>query len=427
MKKIWTFLFVMFFCNMAMSASLISDTETEKLLDKLIAPVVRAADISESRVQIHIINDNTFNAFVRGGEDVYVYTGMLTQIKSIPEFQAVIAHELAHTIGGHVAQMADRRAAEMKRTMIVQALGIGLVAAGADAGLGLGMIAGSSGMAKQSLMAFTRDEERMADDIGLKLMMESNLDANGFVDVLEHMQELSSGIEDKINPNNINHPLTTERLQNVREKLKLENYKFRGVENMAQKKEFEMVRAKLIGYLHTSTQVLSRYPVLDNSDAAVYARTISYMVNKDLKSAKIGVTELIERDNDNPYFYELLGDTEYQMGNYNASISAYESALKHVDNAPQIETALAMVLSARKGTGDISRAITLCKKSLLSESSALTYWVLARLYTDGRSEWAMAEYYNLQNKSDMAKKYAKSARKKLDKNTPEYIKAGDLL
>ena len=39
----------------------------------------------------------------------------------------------------------------------------------------------------------------------------------------------------------------------------------------------------------------------------------------------------------------------------------------------------------------------------------------------------MAEYYAMQGDEKQMKKYAKIARRKLPKNTPEYIKSGDLL
>ena len=60
----------------------------------------------------------------------------------------------------------------------------------------------------------------------------------------------------------------------------------------------------------------------------------------------------------------------------------------------------------------------------------LTYWVLSRAYgnTDqGRSDWAMAEYYAMINKDKDATKYAKHAQRKLKKTDPEYIKAGDII
>ena len=414
------------------AASLINDTETERVITELIEPLGDAAGIPDGRLKIHIIDDDDFNAFVTGGEDVYIYTGLLKQIKSPDALQAVVAHELGHMIGGHMAQMRDRMAAEMKRTMLIQALGVGLMVAGGDPSLGAGVLGGASGVAQQSMLAFSRDEERIADNMGIDLMIRAKQNPNAFITVLTQMHEMTGALEEKINPNRINHPLTTERLNNVREYLDRLNYEYIPNKKQSARRanDYEMVRAKLVGYLDTPGRVRELYPYSDKSDAALYARAIANMRGGNLDSAQTGVRTLISRNSDNPYFWELMGDIEYQFGHYDDSVVAYEKSLDFAGNAPQIQTALGLVLVERNKPGDATRAIELCKRALLSEQTPLTYWVLSRAYgnTDpGRSDWAMAEYYEMINKNADAKKYAKRAQKKLKKTDPEYIKAGDII
>lgn len=429
MRKVLFIILCVIFATPGYAASLINDTETERVITDLIAPLAAAADIPDGRLRVHIVGDNQFNAFVMGGEDVYVYTGLLTQIKSPDALQAVVAHELGHTIGGHMTQMSDRMSAEMLRTMIIQALGIGLMAVGGDPSLGAGVLAGSSGVAQQSMLAFTRDEERIADDMGLKLMIRAGLNPDGFVQVFEQMGHMTGALESRINPNRINHPLTAERLNNVRAQIEKmdSDYIPTNAPTDAQRAEFELVRAKLIGYLDSAENVATAYPKSDTSDAALYAHAIAYMRGGNLDAARTTTLALIERAPDNPYFYELLGDVEYQLGHYDDSVSAYEKSLELTDNAPQIETALALVLSERNKSGDRARAIELCKRALLTSPMPLTYWVLARAYDDGRADWARAEYYHMMGKKELARQYARRARKSLKPNTPEYIKSGDIL
>lgn len=429
MRKVLFIILCVIFATPGYAASLINDTETERVITDLIAPLAAAADIPDGRLRVHIVGDNQFNAFVMGGEDVYVYTGLLTQIKSPDALQAVVAHELGHTIGGHMTQMSDRMSAEMLRTMIIQALGIGLMAVGGDPSLGAGVLAGSSGVAQQSMLAFTRDEERIADDMGLKLMIRAGLNPDGFVQVFEQMGHMTGALESRINPNRINHPLTAERLNNVRAQIEKmdSDYIPTNAPTDAQRAEFELVRAKLIGYLDSAENVATAYPKSDTSDAALYAHAIAYMRGGNLDAARTTTLALIDRAPDNPYFYELLGDVEYQLGHYDDSVSAYEKSLELTDNAPQIETALALVLSERNKSGDRARAIELCKRALLPSPMPLTYWVLARAYDDGRADWARAEYYHMMGKKELAHEYARRARKSLKPNTPEYIKSGDIL
>ena len=430
MRKIFAFLLALTLSLPTFGATLINDTETEKLISELVAPLGVAAKLGNGRLRVHIVNDDDFNAFVRGGEDVYIYTGLLKQIKDSDALLAVVAHELGHTVGGHVAQLSARQDAEMTRTMLIQALGIGLMVAGGNPSLGAGVLAGSSGVATQSMLAFSRDEERIADNLGIDLMIDANQNPNGFITVFEQMGELTGALENTVNPNRINHPLTRERLKNARGYIAERAPNYRAPNTDSRDKKYELVRAKLIGYLDNDKTVLQKYPYADKSDAALYARAIANMRGGNLDGARMGTQTLISRNPDNGYFYELLGDIEYQFGHYDDSVRAYEHALELISDAPQIETALALVLSERNKPDDKSHAIELSKRVILTEPTPLAYWVLARAYGDtdaGRADWAMAEYYALRGDDKNATQYARRAQKNLNKTDPEYIKAGDLI
>lgn len=392
-------------------------------------PVANAAKISENRLKIYIVRDDSFNAFVRGGEDIFIYTGLLKQIKTPNALRAVVAHELGHTIGGHMVQISQRMHDEMVRTLIIQALGVGLMVAGGNPTAGVGVMAGATGVAQQSMLSFSRDEERMADDMAVDLMVSANQNPNGLIEVFEQMRDMTGEFESRVNPNRINHPLTSERINNAKTKIsKLKKIpQKKQSEITKENKDYEILRAKLIGYLDTDKNVLIKYPYSDKSDAAIYARAIANMQSGNLDTAKTGTQTLIKRNPNNPYFYELLGDIEYQYGAYDDSISAYEKSLKLTKDAPQIETALALVLSERNKQNDKSRAIELCKRVILTEPAPLAYWILARVTEAGESDWAMAEFYNMNGDKTNARKYAKQAQKKSKKDSPEYIKSDDIL
>ena len=428
MRKIIAILICVFSLP-AYAISVIEDTEIESVITELIEPVTAAAKIPNARVRI--VNDDNFNAFVSGGTDIYIYTGLLTRIRTPNALRAVVAHELGHTIGGHMAQLSARMESEMKRTMVIQALGIGLMLAGGNPSLGAGVMAGASGIAQQSMLAFSRDEERVADDMGFDLMVRAGYNPNGFIDVFEQMKDMTEHIESRINPNAINHPLTAERLKNVRDKLAssdIKDKKFK-YDTATTKGKYDMVRAKLVGYLDGSDRIKTLYPSSDKSDAALYARAIANMRWGNLSGAGIGARTLIARNPKNPYFYELLGDLEYKYGHYDDAVDAYERALDLRPNSPQIQVALALVLTERNRGEDKSRAAELCRRAILSEPTPLAYWVLARTFDpdDGRTDWAMAEYYRLQNNREKSREYARRAKTRLNKKSPEYIKSDDIL
>jgi predicted Zn-dependent protease len=431
MRKFFAILIAGLVSLNAGAVSLINDTEIESLVTEIITPIANAAGIAPERLNVFIVKDDDFNAFVMGGEDVYLYTGLLMKVREPNALRAVVAHEMGHMIGGHMVQMAAAIEAEMRRAMLIQALGVGLMVAGGNPSLGAGVMAGASGVARQSLLSFSRDEERMADEIGVNLMVRAGFNPNGFIGVFEQMHEMTAHKESKVNPNAINHPLTAERLKNVRDKLATKEIKNKtfASDDDAMIQRYELVRAKLFGYLSDASKIKASYPYSNKSDAAIYARAIANMKNGNLSGAGVGLHTLITRQPDNPFFYEFWGDLEYAYGHYDDSCVAYEHAIELRPNSPQIETALAVVLVARNSANDKARAIELCKSAILQSPTPLAYWTLARAYSDdaGRADWAMAEYHNLQHQYDKSKEYARRAKTRLVAGSPEYIKSDDIL
>src|SRR5690348_13697790 len=81
--------------------SILRDAETEALLQDLVAPITRAAGLAPNAVQIVLVNDPSINAFVAGGQRIYINSGLINAADSANEVQGVLAHEMGHIIGGH--------------------------------------------------------------------------------------------------------------------------------------------------------------------------------------------------------------------------------------------------------------------------------------------------------------------------------------
>ena len=88
----------------AAALSLIRDAEIEDTLARIANPLFRAAAMNPATVDIYIVNDREPNAFVAGGQNIFVHTGLLTELDSIDQLRAVLAHELGHIVGGHLTR-----------------------------------------------------------------------------------------------------------------------------------------------------------------------------------------------------------------------------------------------------------------------------------------------------------------------------------
>src|SRR5580693_10716547 len=81
---------------------MIRDAEIEQLLREYSQPILRVAGLSQQNVQIVIINDKSFNAFVMDGHRIFVNSGALMQATTPNELIGVFAHETGHIVGGHL-------------------------------------------------------------------------------------------------------------------------------------------------------------------------------------------------------------------------------------------------------------------------------------------------------------------------------------
>ena len=58
----------------AQNTKLIQDTEIEDALKLFAAPILKVANLKSSSVKIYIVNDNQLNAFVAGGQKLFINT-----------------------------------------------------------------------------------------------------------------------------------------------------------------------------------------------------------------------------------------------------------------------------------------------------------------------------------------------------------------
>src|SRR3546814_5177942 len=105
---------------------------------RMAEPLVRAAGLSPANVNIRLIHDDSINAFVVGGQTVYVHSGLIAAADNVNQVQGVVAHELGHIADAHVVTFDNGAKPAMGISLLSLVLGVAAMAAGAgDAGAGI--------------------------------------------------------------------------------------------------------------------------------------------------------------------------------------------------------------------------------------------------------------------------------------------------
>jgi predicted Zn-dependent protease len=131
----------------------IRDTEAEQLLREYTRPILRAAGMEKQNIQMVIINESVFNAFVADGRRIFVNYGAMMQSDTPNQIIGVLAHETGHLAGGHLSKLREQLAAAQTQMIIAMLLGAGALVAGARGGNS------NSGLANAGAAAMSAPQE----------------------------------------------------------------------------------------------------------------------------------------------------------------------------------------------------------------------------------------------------------------------------
>ena len=248
----------------AVAQSILRDAETEAMFAQMSTPLVKAAGLSPRDVRVVLINDDSINAFVAGGQTVYVHSGLLREAATANQVQGVIAHELGHIADGHVVLADAGTKPALGITLLSMVLGLAAIAAGSgEAGAGI-MAAGQQvGMSKY--LSFTRTQESSADAAGARYLNTAGISGRGMLEFFKRLQsqEYRYGYTN-VDPFAQTHPLSGTRIAFLTETLQAAPA-WNAKPDTALEERFRRVKAKLLGYTATPDETLRAFPTTDQS------------------------------------------------------------------------------------------------------------------------------------------------------------------
>jgi predicted Zn-dependent protease len=166
--------------------------------------IVKNCDRQDIAYHFAVIQKDEINAFALPGGYVYVYTGLMKDIDDEAELAAVLAHEVGHVTARHAAQrLSGMYAADaLQKAVLGENPGfIGKIFAGA--------------MRTGGFLAYSRENEYEADQLGQKYMYATGYDPNGMIDLMGKLKSVESGEPSKIESMLATHPPTSERLARI--------------------------------------------------------------------------------------------------------------------------------------------------------------------------------------------------------------------
>ena len=419
----------------AQQIGIIRDAEIEAMLRAYAAPLLRAAGI-ERAPQITVVNDRRFNAFVTEESRIFINYGTILESPTPSALKSVIAHEIGHLAGGHVARLREQMEIAGRVQAVSMLLGIGAMAAasGSSNSGEVGQMASAFILASQSaglnsLMAYRQTEESAADAAALRLLNQTGQSGRGLVETLRILHD-NQVARAGASPYLSSHPLAMDRINQVEAGARASQ--FWGASDSANDvRMLAMAKAKLVGFLEPGN-VANRYPNSDSSLAARYARTIAAYKSGGGASALQFMPSLVAENGSNPYMHELYGQMLYELGQPAQAIAPLRRAVELAPEEVQIRILYGQALIGAGGVANFDEAVLQLRRSAVSEpSNVRVHTLMSQAYAGlgrmGDATLAAAEAALARQDRGTAFGLARQATQQLPQGTPGWLRANDIL
>lgn len=410
---------------------LIRDAETESIIRSYATPIFQAAGLEADDVRVILVQDNSLNAFVAGGMNLFLHVGLLMRAESPGQLIAVIAHESAHIAGGHLARGKERLRSVPIEQILAYIIGAGLAVASGEAGVGVAAAGAVESAARADLMRFSRTQEAAADHAALRYLEQTGQSARPMLDFFRIMQQQELLLSSQQEPYLRSHPLTQDRMQAVEAHIAQSRYSDTP-ERADYVASFNRIRAKLIGYLRPLEQVLNLYPESNTSVPARYARAVGYWRAGRPAEALAEMQSLLAEAPDDPYFNEQMGQILFQTGRAAEALAYYERAVAKEPTQPLLRMELSHVLLELGGPERAKAAIAHLEEVVRLEPRNAGAWRLLSIAYGGDGQLAMAalalaEAAQSRGDDEEARQQADRAMRQLPVGSPAYLRAQDIL
>lgn len=419
------------------NVSVVRDAEIEALVRDYARPIFKAAGLSKSGIDIILVNDPSFNAFV-AGRRMFINTGALLQAETPNEIIGVIAHEAGHIAGGH--QQRLRQKLEQLQTVAILAtlLGAGAAVAGAatDTGglgqAGAGLVMGGSEFARRSLLEYQRGEEVTADRSAVKYLEATGQSAKGMLRTFQRFQSALSLSGTRVDPYQVSHPMPRERIANLETLAHASPY-FDKADPADLQIRHDMMRAKIAVYTQGQSAAKRLFRKDPQGLPAQYGDAHATYLYGSPASAVKKADALIKLQPKNPYFHELRGDILLRA---NKPAEAAKSYARAVDLDPTNSGILTIAYGqALLNTGKeaaLKQAVVQLQKGLERDKENFNgYTYLAQAYGQlgevADAELATAEGYFYSGGYKDAKIFAARAQTKMKRGSPGWTRAQDII
>lgn len=401
------------------------------IIRRFATPIFQAAGLRPEAVEIYLVKDNSINAFVAGGQKLFINTGLLTQSESANQVIGVIAHEVGHIQGAHLARTHDAMRNATVESILAMAIGVAAAVASGKAEVAAAAMASGQEAGLRSFLRYSRTQEGAADAAAMRLLDATHQSADGLLRFLRKMEDQELLVAGRRDPYLLSHPLSRDRIIALEDFVEKSRHTDVPESPHLQHLHRRMV-AKLIAFLEPYAIAMRRYPENETSFEARYAHAIALYRKPDLPRALDTIDTLIDETPSDPYLHELKGQMLFEAGRPADALPSYETAVILVPGAAIIRIELARTQLALNDPALVKAAIrNLQSARVVEKNNSLLWYTLGEAYHRNGQEveslLARSEATLLAGRYDETIYHAGKAKQMLPSGSPGWLQAQDIL
>lgn len=363
--------------EVAVSDEVLQDVEVVDYLQTLGNRLSAASDDKQQAFHFFVVKDSSINAFAMPGGVIGVHTGLFLASNSESELASVLGHEIGHVTQHHLARMLAKQKTDTFKN--IAGIAVALLVARSNPQLASGALATSSAAGVQRQLDYTREHEREADRVGLSVLENAGFDPRGMPAFFTTLQRGSRFVESSAPSFLRTHPLTSERISDVENRVAGMPYK-----QVASSLDYYFVRAKLRASEGLAQTVIDQFERnihtgrYANEVAEHYGLAVAMLRKNDVTGASKQVKWLDEHQVNSAFVENLKARIIVAKNNPQKVAEQYAKAIKQYPQNRALVYGYADHFLALKQTKEM---IDLVKsKQGLYPNDAHFYELLAKAY-----------------------------------------------
>ena len=351
--------------------------------------LIKPLETKHFRYRFYVVKSNDLNAFAVPGGHIFIFSGLIEAADEVDELASVVCHEIGHISGRH---MAHRLEQSKKMNLLSMAGLLAGILVGGDVGGAL--MAGTMGATQQAQLSYSRDDERQADQLGVKYMENSGFDPEAQITIMRKLSEASWGSVSKIPNYLLTHPGGPERMATIENMISGKKAPAGKAKAEKFKKMYPLfktiVRATTMDPLYGEDTFRREVEKQPDSTLAHFGLGISLKRGMDYEDAIVQFQKALDGKVYLPIVLAHLGEAYQLAGRDDEAVAALEKALS-MDRRNR--TALFLLAHSYQSLEEYGKAIELYKKiTYLGPARKEVYYNLGLCY--GRVKKLARAHYN---------------------------------